>query len=196
MNYLDIALIILAVVGIWAVVEVALTVRGARKSIDQVTSTANEVIAQTQPIVAKLDGMVDELQPAVKDVPALMEKAQAAADSANVSLASINAILDDVSTVSGTAAGVTETVNGAVSGAASAVAGVVGKLSGRKAAGPAQLSEGVDVPAPEPARAPVSYVDYGEVGHAASADTDGKKDAPAAGDAAQAEASTTTEDAE
>ena len=41
MNYLDIALIVLVVAGIWAVVEVALTVRGARRSIDEVTSTAN-----------------------------------------------------------------------------------------------------------------------------------------------------------
>ena len=61
MNYLDIALIVLALVGIWAVIEVALTVRGARKSIDEVASTANEVIAQTQPIVAKLATAFSEI---------------------------------------------------------------------------------------------------------------------------------------
>ena len=188
MNYLDIALVVLALVGIWAVIEVALTVRGARKSIDKVTSTANEVIAQTQPIVAKLDGMVDELQPAAKDVPALMEKANTALDSANESLTSVNAILDDVASVSGTAAGVTEVVNGAVSGAASAVAGVVGKIAGgRKSCAPASL-EGVTVPEPveRPART-VSYVDYDAVAPAADAAEKPESDPDGAASAADAE---------
>ena len=197
MNYLDIALIVLALVGIWAVIEVALTVRGARTSIDEVASTANEVIAQTQPIVAKLDGMVDELQPAVKDVPALMEKANTALDSANESLASVNAILDDVASVSGTAAGVTEAVNGAVSGAASAVAGVVGKIAGgRKSCAPAQISEGAapasleGVTVPEPAERPartVSYVDYDAVAPAADSAEKPESDPDGAASAADAE---------
>ena len=197
MNYLDIALIVLALVGIWAVIEVALTVRGARKSIDEVASTANEVIAQTQPIVAKLDGMVDELQPAVKDVPALMEKANTALDSANESLASVNAILDDVASVSGTAAGVTEAVNGAVSGAANAVAGVVGKIAGgRKAGAPAQIAqgapaaslEGVTVPEPaERSARTVSYVDYGAVAPASDSAEKPESDPDGAASAADAE---------
>ena len=36
MDYLNIALIVLVVVAVWAVVEVALTVRSARKNIDEV----------------------------------------------------------------------------------------------------------------------------------------------------------------
>ena len=53
MDYLNIALIVLVVVAVWAVVEVALTVRSARKNIDEVSASANEVIAQAQPIVAE-----------------------------------------------------------------------------------------------------------------------------------------------
>ena len=87
MDYLNIALIVLVVVAVWAVVEVALTVRSARKNIDEVSASANEVIAQAQPIVAKLDGMVDELEPAVKQMPAVAVKANVAMDSANASTA-------------------------------------------------------------------------------------------------------------
>ena len=173
MDYLNIALIVLVVVAVWAVVEVALTVRSARKNIDEVSSSAHEVIAQTQPIVAKLDGMVDELEPAVKQVPAMAAKANIAMDSANASLDSVNAILSDVSLVSGTAAGVTETVNGAVQGAASSVAKAVKKVVGRGAdAEPARTlsaaagSEGdgsVTIgERPRLERKPTSYVVYGE----------------------------------
>ena len=42
MDYLNIALIVLVVVAVWAVVEVALTVRSARKNIDEVSSSAGE----------------------------------------------------------------------------------------------------------------------------------------------------------
>ena len=45
MSPLDIALVVLVVVAIWAVVELALTIRKARASVDEVTTSANETIA-------------------------------------------------------------------------------------------------------------------------------------------------------
>lgn len=181
MDYLNIALIVLVLVAVWAVVEVALTVRSARKNIDEVSASANEVIAQAQPIVAKLDGMVDELEPAVKQMPAVAVKANVAMDSANASLNSMNAILADVSTVSGTAAGVTETVNDAVQGAASSVAKAVKKVTGRGAAAPSRTltaAEGAvdsgSVTIDEQAakarapRKPTAYVVYGDAAKPAS----------------------------
>ena len=182
MSYMDIALIVLVIAGVWAVIEVALTLRTARKRVDEVAASANEVIAQTQPIVAKLDGMVDELQPAVKEVPALMENVTVAVDSANDSLTRVNAILDDVSAVSGTASAVTETVNGAVSGVANAVVGAVSKVGGLRggSAPAAQLSEGAEHPEHvEPAAAsthgPVTYVDYASLAGAHASETAGEK---------------------
>ena len=58
LSMLDIALIVLVLAAIWAVVELALTVRSARKSIDEVVTSANETIAQIQPVIVKVDGMI------------------------------------------------------------------------------------------------------------------------------------------
>lgn len=175
MDYMTIALIVLVVVAVWAVVELALTLRSARKNVEEVAASANEVIAQTQPIVAKIDGMVDELEPAVKQAGPIVAKANVAMDGANASLASVNAILADVSTVSGTAAGVTETVNGAVQGAAASVANAVKKVTGHAGGSAPALKEGADkgdvadesvtidpAPTPKAERRATSYVVYGE----------------------------------
>ena len=44
MSPLDIALVVLVIMAIWAVVELALTIRKARASVDEVTTSANETI--------------------------------------------------------------------------------------------------------------------------------------------------------
>ena len=108
---LPIVLIVLVLVGIWAVVEIALTMRTARREVEQVSASAREVVEQAQPVVAKLDGIMDELEPAAKRVTPLLEKTEAAVGEATGSLDRLNAILDDVSSVSGAAAGVTPPVS-------------------------------------------------------------------------------------
>lgn len=169
MSYLDIALLVLVCVAVWAVVELALTMRGARRSIDEVTTSANEVIEQAQPIVAKLDGMADELEPAIKGVTPIVEKANVTVSSANVSLERVNAILADVSSVSGAASSVTDAVGHAAESAASGVASVVSKLGGsagkqkpgaRLSGSDASASDGHDA---------ARYVDYGDVASATPA---------------------------
>ena len=89
MDYLYIALIVLVLFGVWAVVEVALTMRSARKSIDKITTSASEVIEQAQPIVAKLDGVVDELEPAAKRLGPLMDEADEAARSVDTAFCAL-----------------------------------------------------------------------------------------------------------
>ena len=128
MNYIDIVLILLVIAGIWAVVEIALTVRSARKSIEEVTVSANQTIEQAQPIIAKLDGMMDDLDPTIKQIPALMEKVDTTVESANTSLESLNVVLGDVAAVSGAASAVTATVSKAASDAVSGVVDSVSKL--------------------------------------------------------------------
>jgi uncharacterized protein YoxC len=129
MDILQVALIILVVAAVWAVVELALTIRRARSSVDEISRQAQETIAQIQPIVTKADGLVDELDPTVKQLPALMDKAQTAVDVATVDLASLNTILQDVSEVSGTASSVTSAVNKVADSAAQGVAQVMGKIT-------------------------------------------------------------------
>ena len=68
MSPIQIALLLLAVAGVWAIVELALTLRKTRNVVDSLDKTVNDLnntIAEAQPVVAKLDGAVDELTPAL-----------------------------------------------------------------------------------------------------------------------------------
>lgn len=136
MDVLNIALNLLALAGIWAIVELALTIRKTRSTVDtltkevtEITQNANEALDQVQPIIKKVDGMVTELEPAVEEIQPLLEKANAAVDVVTVDLASVNDILVDVSSVTDTASNVTSTVSKAANSAVSGVAGVVGKFT-------------------------------------------------------------------
>ena len=129
---LDIALIVLAVAGVWAVVEIALTARKARKAVNQTCESVNNTIDEITPIITKVDGIVDEIQPASKQVEPLLEKANVAVDALTVDLASVDNILADVSCVTGTASGVTNSVTKATNAAANAAVGFLDKVSHKK----------------------------------------------------------------
>ena len=129
MDPLQIMLIVLAVAGVWALVEVALTVRKARTTLDEVSHSATEAIDQTTPIIAKLDGVVDDVQPALREVPGMMERVNTTLDQANVSLGTVNGILGDVSSATHGVAGVGESATRIVNTATSAAVGVVSKVA-------------------------------------------------------------------
>ena len=170
MDALQIALIVLVVVGVWAVVEVAITMRSARRDIERVTTAATEVIEQAQPVVAKLDGLADELEPAAKRLAPLAVKVEGTIDAANDSLDRVNGILEDVSSVSGTASSVTGAVNRVAESAASGVANVVSRLRGGS---PAETAARIEASVEQEAKKiveehrepqpPTRYVEYGSV---------------------------------
>jgi uncharacterized protein YoxC len=182
---MTILLLILAAAGIWAVVELALTIRKARSTVEEVSRSAIETIEQVQPIISKLDGAMDDLQPSLRQVDPLMEKVTVSLDEVNVSLRQVNGILEDVSSVSETAVGVTGAVSQVANNAANAANGIVNKITGRKApaiegGAPAQIEAAE--PDDEPERNP-GYVTYAEKS------TDSAQEAPAAdGDSAAADA--------
>ena len=167
---LPIVLIVLVLVGIWAVVEVALTMRSARRDVERLTTAAREVVEQAQPVVAKLDGLMDELEPAAKHVTPLLEKTEVAVSGATVSLDRVNGILEDVSSVSGTASSVTGAVNRVAESAASGVANVVSRLRGGS---PAETAARIEASVEQEAKKiveehrepqpPTRYVEYGGV---------------------------------
>lgn len=175
MDPLHIVLIVLVAVAIWAVVELALTIKKARASIDEVTRSANDTIEQLQPIISKADGIVDDLQPSVKKVTPLLESTIKTVDTATVSLDKVNDILSDVSEVSATASAATNVASGVVDSAANAAVGLVNKITGKAAhkpgiegTDPAKLTDGEAASAPEPESEPEpaapresGYVTYG-----------------------------------
>lgn len=128
MTPLNISLVVLVVAGVWALVELALTLRQGRKSVGEVCDTLNETIAEIKPVVQKLDGVADELAPATKELQPLLDKAGTAVDALTVDLVRVDDILSDVSSVTGAGANVTDAVTKVTASAADGIAGVVGKL--------------------------------------------------------------------
>ncbi len=142
---MTIALIVLVIVGIWAVAELALTIRQARKSVSDLTDSVNDTIAELRPVVAKLDGVADELPAAAKQIEPILEKASTTVDLINVDLVRVEGILSDVNAVTDTGARASGAVTGAVESVASGVAGAVAKVAGKvtgKGPAPAKLEGG------------------------------------------------------
>lgn len=129
MEPLNILLIVLVIAAVWAVAELALTLRKARTTLDEVSHSATEAIDQATPVIAKLDGVVDELQPTLREVTPLVEKVSVTVDAATTGLGSVNSILKDVSTATRGVAGVGESASRIVGTATDAAVGVVSKVA-------------------------------------------------------------------
>ena len=179
MDYMQIALLVLAIAGVWAVIELALTIRKARKVVDELSITANETVGQVQPIIGKVDGIMDELDPTIKQVPELLGKVGGTLDG-------VNSILGDVSGATGAVSNVTTGAARAATGAVNTVTSAVGRLTGKrrkgkKSAADAQLKAApveekpaaAEKPAAEdkPAAEGKDYVVYTEDKPAETADT-------------------------
>ncbi len=137
MGPMQIVLVVLALVGVWAVAELALTLHRARdvvSSLDKTVERVNSTIEEARPVVAKLDGVVDELQPAVAQVEPLLKQATVAVEALSADLIEVNGVLRDVSTVSGAAS----SASNAVTEFADAASGKVQRLlnRGHKAVAP------------------------------------------------------------
>ncbi|MBQ9058802.1 MAG: hypothetical protein IJ125_06430 [Atopobiaceae bacterium] len=134
MEPITIVLIILIIVGVWALVEMALMLRKMRDTMGELTTTVNEVVAEVEPVVNKLDGVLDEIQPATKQVEPLLLKVQDAVDAATHDLGHVSNILGDVSSVSANASNASAAVSNAAGKAANAATGLISKIGNRGSA--------------------------------------------------------------
>lgn len=131
MEPLQIVLIVLVIAGVWLVVELALTARRARRTMDEVDKTVaelNETLAETRPVVAKLDGAVDDLQPALAKVDPLLTSANVAVDALSANLIEVEGVVRDVSAITGAAASAGNAVSGVADSASEAARKLLGKL--------------------------------------------------------------------
>jgi len=161
---LNIALILLAIAGIWAIVELAMTLRKARASIDDLLHTTNDTLEQVQPIIGKVDGLMDDIQP---EVAPLMENLNSVLGESNTTVTRVNEILGDVSSVSDAASSFTTNVKAAADGTVGAAVSAVGRLVGIAAPAPNTLAD-ASVADPfedtiPPAPADNGYVTYASV---------------------------------
>lgn len=173
MDSLHILLVLLVIAGIWAVIELALTIRRARTTVDSLDKTmgeVNDMLAETRPVVAKLDGAIDELQPALTQVEPLLKSANVAVDALTSNLIEVEAVVRDVSAVTGAAANAGNAVSGVADSASEAVQKLLGKFKPGSPDPERALNEGADssreavltsapedAPAEAPAPAPRYY---------------------------------------
>lgn len=131
MSPIQIALLLLAVAGVWAVVELALTLRKTRTvvdSLDKTVSDLNNTLAEAQPVVAKLDGAVDELTPALAQVEPLLKSSKTAVDALTSNLVEVEAVVRDISEVTGSVADASNAVSSVTDSAAGAVQKLFNKV--------------------------------------------------------------------
>lgn len=131
MSPIQIALLVLAVAGVWAVVELALTLRKTRTvvdSLDKTVSDLNNTLAEAQPVVAKLDGAVDELTPALAQVEPLLKSSKTAVDALTSNLVEVEAVVRDISEVTGSVAEASNAVSSVTDSAAGAVQKLFNKV--------------------------------------------------------------------
>ena len=176
MSPIQIALLLLAVAGVWAVIELALTLRKTRTvvdSLDKTVSDLNNTIAEAQPVVAKLDGAVDELTPALAQVEPLLKSSKTAVDALTSNLVEVEAVVRDISEVTGSMAEASNAVSSVTDSAAGAVQKLFNKVKAPAADDERKLSA-----AAEEAEQPTERVLIGEAGDdVAAGDDDAQKPA-------------------
>ena len=181
-------LVLLVIAGIWAVIELALTIRRARTTVDSLDKTmgeVNDMLAETRPVVAKLDGAIDELQPALTQVEPLLKSANVAVDALTSNLIEVEAVVRDVSAVTGAAANAGNAVSGVADSASEAVQKLLGKFKPGSPDPERALNEGADssreavltsapedAPAEAPAPAPRYYTYDSEPSSAAPSEAE------------------------
>lgn len=170
MSPIQIALLLLAVAGVWAIAELALTLRKTRNVVDSLDKTVNDLnntIAEAQPVVAKLDGAVDELTPALAQMEPLLKSSKTAVDALTSNLVEVEAVVRDISEVTGSMA----EASNAVSSVTDSAAGAVQKLFNKVKAPAADADRKL---AAAEAEQPTERVLIGE-DEAAAGDDDGQK---------------------
>lgn len=188
---MPVAIFVLIAAAVWAVVELALTLRATRRDVGAMRREVSEAIDAIEPVVGKVEGIVDELDPAVKQVDPLLTRVNTAVDALTCDLVRAEEVLDDVSKVTGASAQASEAITSGVARATEAVTGgvasVFGRISGRgrrdgrlSGAEPASLGAAGDgrgeQDAPEPPAedaAGTASSGYFEYPDAAAADAEG-----------------------
>lgn len=169
MSPIQIALLVLAIAGVWAIVELALTLRKTRNIVDSLDKTVNDLnntIAEAQPVVAKLDGAVDELTPALAQMEPLLKSSKTAVDALTSNLVEVEAVVRDISEVTGSMAEASNAVSSVTDSAAGAVQKLINKVKAPAADAERKLSSAAE------AEQPTERVLIGEAGDEAVAGDD------------------------
>lgn len=136
---LDIALpVVYVLVGVslvWLVVEVVMTLRKARKTVDDVQEqitpvleSVNRITTDLEPTVKRIDEMTAQLEPAVAKVDPLVDRVTLTVDAANLEIMRVDQILEDVTQVTGALSNTVDAVDSVASAPLELVTSVTDKV--------------------------------------------------------------------
>lgn len=91
---LCVVLVVIGAAVVWLVVELALTVRRARSSV-------NKVVTQIEPTIANVEKISNDIQPIIQKVDPLVDRVSLTVDAANLEMMRIDEILEDVGSITG-----------------------------------------------------------------------------------------------
>lgn len=101
---LPVVFIIVGIALVWFVVELAITVRKARTTIDDLKS-------QVDPIIANANELTESAKPAIAKVDPLVDRVQLTVDAANLEIMRVDQILEDVTQITDTVSTATVAVD-------------------------------------------------------------------------------------
>lgn len=107
MDFLNVALpvayVLVGIALIWFLIELVLTLRKARQTVDDLQK-------QLEPTLQNVEQMTESLKPAVAKVDPLVERASLTVDAANLEVMRLDGILEDVGEITGSVANATNAV--------------------------------------------------------------------------------------
>lgn len=131
-SFLPILYVVIAIVVIWLIVELILTIRKTRAVVEDVQKSLDVVVKD-------VDDIKTDLMPAIKKVDPLMDRVSLSVDAVNLELLRVDEIMTDVKTMSAAAAGATKSINTVTSAPVDFVSGVANKV--RRHFGPKAASK-------------------------------------------------------
>lgn len=134
-----IILAVLALAGVWAVIEIALTLRKVRQAVGEATDvlsdvkgSVNTLVTELQPVIGHVDEVVVQATPAVGNIVPVLGNTATTIDTLNSNLERVEDILSDASKLTGAASSASASVARTTSSIAHKVRARLG-LGGKKA---------------------------------------------------------------
>ena len=131
-NILPWLYLVIAVVLVWLLIEVVVTLRKARTSLDNVEKNLDSAVND-------LNTITTEITPALKKVDPLLDRVQLSVDALNMEILRVDDIMNDVKIMSGSAAKATQSVDALTSAPVEFVSTVADKV--RRRFGPKAASK-------------------------------------------------------
>lgn len=138
-NYaLPVVYVVVGIALVWALIELVMTLRKARTTVDTIQkqieptlASVDRITTELEPVVANVKQITDQIQPAVSKVDPMLERVSLTVDAVNLEMMRVDQILEDVSQITDSVAKTVDTVDAVTSAPVELVNSVSDKVRAR-----------------------------------------------------------------